>query len=151
MTRTLGCILVCALASTLTAQSTRSVDWEQLRRAAVGKDATVQLRDASVAVGRVATAEGQALTVGQRTIACAEIASLELHRKSRRALWTAVGAGAGLAAGALLGTRFSNEGNDSAAAGVAAGMAGAGALVGYLAGRSARTRVLTLAPGACKP
>ena len=136
------------LATGLSAQAApRSLDWPQLRERADGKQAVVRLQGGEALEGRVSAAP-DALSIGGRTIACAEIAEVEIRKKSRRAMWAVIGGAAGLAAGALLGTRFSNEGNDGAAAGLAGGLAAAGAGIGYAAGGGKR-ETLTLAPGSC--
>ena len=150
MTRLFRILSALALASSLAAQTTRTVDWPELNRRTQGKSAVFHLRGGETVTGAVsAGAEADAVRVGARTVGCADIASVEARKKSKRALWAVVGGAAGLAAGAVLGTRFENEGNDGAAAGLAAGLAGAGAAIGYLAGGKGKTQTLVLAPGSC--
>ena len=149
MTRLAQTFLVLALASNLSAQTSRTVDWPELNRLAQGKSVALRLTGGETVEGRITSGEPTQLRVAGRSVACTDISSVEVPRKGKRALWTVVGAAAGLAAGAVLATRFSNEGNDGAAAGLAAGLAGAGAGLGYLAGGKGKTRTFTLGADSC--
>jgi hypothetical protein len=143
--------LALILAVSSGAQSSSTVaSWQRIQQAVHQKETTVRLRDGNVLRG-TATASDGALMLDSRSIACAEIAAVEVKKKSRKALWTVLGGAAGLAAGAALATRFSNEGNDGAAVGLAAGLAAAGAGIGYAAGGKGKGQTLTLSQDACTP
>lgn len=114
-----------------------------------GHQALLRLRDGSTVRGSLERVEASAIIVEDQSFACSTIAEASVAKKSRRGLWTAIGAGAGIAAGVALGARFSNEANDSAAALTVVGLTAAGAGAGFLAGGGKTTTTGTIDPAAC--